>query len=152
MSKYTVTFTSLVDNGNQSWSCAGTIRTNATGEVKDFAGRTIIYNNEAIMKIVENDQTAVRMEQSDFTRGERSSVARHFKLCRTGQVDWQTGQKTGAPAPKGLAAKVKELEAENATLLARIKELEEELGLVEALEQHEAHDDSDEEAQDDDAE
>ena len=143
MSKYTVTFTSLVDNGNMSWSCEGSIRCNATGDAKEFAGRTIIYNNEAIMKVVEDDRTAVRMEQSSFTRGERSSIARYFKQCRTGQVDWETGQKTGAPAPKGLAARVKELEAENATLLARIKELEEELELAAALEEHDGLEESD---------
>ena len=117
--KYNITLATLEQLDSGAFEAQGVI------EGQEFLARTIIYNGEPIFKVVENDQTAVRIEQSSFTRGQRSAIARVCKGVRLGTLNMD-GTSTGAASPvQTLREKLKELEAENAQLKAKIEELEE---------------------------
>lgn len=118
MSKYNIVIESQTQLDSGVYEAHGTI----DGEA--FLARTIMYNGEPIFKVVEDDQTAVRIEQSSYTRGQRSAIARVCKGVRLGTLN-PDGSKTGVASPtQSLRDKVKELEAENAQLKAKIAELE----------------------------
>ena len=117
MSKYNVSIESMQQLDSGVFEAHGII------DGQEFLARTIIYNGEPIFKVVEGDQTACRIQQSNFTRGQRSSIARVCKGVRLGTLN-PDGSKTGVASPtQSLRDRVKELEAENEQLKAKIAEL-----------------------------
>jgi hypothetical protein len=84
----------------------------ATGTCDDapFAARTILWgpkdNKEPIFKVVEDGKSAVALDTSSFTRGERIAIARALKNHRL-KLDEPTASKVVAGLDDDARAKLK---------------------------------------------
>ena len=124
MSKYNITINEI-NQENDQHTAQGTILRN--GEEVQFDAVTIWYDGTRRWKVKEESGTAVAVDQSDFSRGERMGIARWLKEVSnnpelvgksSGQGSGSTGSKSG-----GSSSRIAELEAQNAALQAQVVEM-----------------------------
>ena len=93
--------------------------------------QTISHPTGILWKLVENGQVAVPLSQSDFGRGERSSIARWAKEVELNQeLIGKSSQSAGSTPSTSRNSKLKDLEEQNATLKAEIAEMKEMLAAL----------------------
>ena len=95
------------------------------GEEVKFESVTIWWEGTRRWKVKEEAGTAVKVDSSDFGRGERMAIARWLKAVSKNPelVGKSSGQGTGAPKVSGSSKRIKELEADNQTLSNELAEL-----------------------------
>ena len=122
MSKYNITI-SEINTDNDQHTASGVLLRN--GEEVAFESVTIWWDGTRRWKVKEAAGTAVKVDDSDFSKGERMAIARWLKAVAKNPelVGKSSGQGTGAPKGGGSSKKVKELEAQNEALAAELAEL-----------------------------
>ncbi len=122
MSKYNITIHE-VNLDNDQHTAQGTIIRD--GEEVKFESVTIWWEGTRRWKVKEEAGTAVKVDSSDFGRGERMAIARWLKAVSKNPelVGKSSGQGTGAPKVSGSSKRIKELEADNQTLSNELAEL-----------------------------
>ena len=122
MSKYNITI-SEINTDNDQHTASGILLRN--GEEVAFDSVTVWWDGTRRWKVKEAAGTAVKVEDSEFSKGERMSIARWLKAVAKNPelVGKSSGQGTGAPKGSSSSKKVKELEAQNAALAAEVAEL-----------------------------
>ena len=121
MSKYNITINEI-NTDNDQHTAQGTIQRD--GQPISFDAVTIWYDGTRRWKVKEEAGTAVAVEQSDFGKGERMAIARWLKAVSKNPelVGKSSGQGSGKPSGGG-SSKIKELEAQNASLAEELAEL-----------------------------
>lgn len=122
MSKYNITIHE-VNLDNDQHTAQGTIIRD--GEEVKFESVTIWWDGTRRWKVKEEAGTAVKVDSSEFGRGERMAIARWLKAVSKNPelVGKSSGQGTGAPKVSGSSKRIKELEADNQTLSNELAEL-----------------------------
>jgi len=122
MSKYNINITEI-NQDNDQHTAQGTILRDGA-EVK-FEAVTIWYDGTRRWKVKEESGTAVSIEQSDFSRGERMGIARWLtEVSKNPElVGKSSGQGTGSSKSSGSSSRIAELEAQNAALQAQVVEM-----------------------------
>jgi hypothetical protein len=88
MAKFEVQVLSLIttseEDGAPAFEATGTI------DGTEFLARTILFgpkgNKQLLFKVVEGEEVAQSLSDSQFTRGQRIAIARACKLVRTGKA------------------------------------------------------------------
>ena len=122
MSKYNITISEINMDNDQHTASGILLR---DGEEVSFESVTIWWDGTRRWKVREEAGTAVKVDSSDFGRGERMAIARWLKAVskNTELVGKSSGQGTGAPKGGGSSQKVKDLEAQNQALATELAEL-----------------------------
>ena len=122
MSKYNITIHEVNLDNDQHTAQGIIIR---DGEEVKFESVTIWWEGTRRWKVKEEAGTAVKVDSSDFGRGERMAIARWLKAVSKNPelVGKSSGQGTGAPKVSGSSKRIKELEADNQTLSNELAEL-----------------------------
>ena len=79
----TIKVTEFAQTDEQSFTAAGTC------DKKSFVAKTIVYRGEPIFKVQEDqdgESKHLRMNDSQFNRGERIAIARYLKQVRFGKA------------------------------------------------------------------
>lgn len=121
MSKYNITIHEINLDKDQH-TAQGTILRD--GEEVKFDSVTIWWDGTRRWKVKEAAGTAVKVEDSEFGKGERMAIARWLKAVSKNPelVGKSSGQGSGKPSGGG-SSKVKELEAKNEELATELSEL-----------------------------
>tara|TARA_Y100000992_G_C20895926_1_gene318604 strand:+ start:105 stop:506 length:402 start_codon:yes stop_codon:yes gene_type:complete len=121
MSKYNITIQEI-NLDNDQHTAQGTIIRD--GEVVQFEAVTRWWDGTRRWKVKEEAGTALKVEDSDFSKGERMAIARWLKAVSKNPelVGKSSGQGPGKPSGGG-SSKVKELEAKNEELATELSEL-----------------------------
>ena len=121
MSKYSITIHEI-NKDNDSHTAQGTIQRN--GEEVSFDAVTIWYDGTRRWKVKEEAGTAVAIEQSGFSKGERMAIARWLKAVSKNPelVGKSSGQGSGGSSSGG-SSRIKQLEEQNAQLQGQVTEL-----------------------------
>ena len=121
MSKYNITIHEINQDHDQH-TASGTIIRN--GEEVSFESVTIWYDGTRRWKVKEEAGTAVAVEQSGFSKGERMAIARWLKAVSKDPelVGKSSGQGSGKSSSGG-SSKIKQLEEQNAQLQGQVAEL-----------------------------
>jgi len=122
MSKYQITINEI-NMDQDTHTASGIIIRN--GEEVQFEAVTIWWDNTRRWKVKEESGTAVSIEQSDFSRGERMGIAGWLKKVSkdpelVGKSSSQGSGSTGSSKP---SKKVQELEEQNNELKNELAEL-----------------------------
>lgn len=122
MSKYNITI-SEIDTEKDQHTAQGTLLRD--GEEVLFNAVTIWWDGTRRWKVKEEAGTAVKVEDSEFSKGERMAIARWLKAVVKNPelVGKSSGQGPGKPSGGGSSAKVKELESKNEALAGELAEL-----------------------------
>ena len=122
MSKYNITINEI-NLDNDQHTASGILLRN--GEEVAFDSVTIWWDGTRRWKVKEAAGTAVKVDESDFSKGERMAIARWLKAVSKNPelVGKSSGQGTGAPKGGGSSSRIKELEAQNEALTAEVAEL-----------------------------
>jgi hypothetical protein len=125
MPKYNITINELNKDNHDSYTAQGFIVRD--GEEIQFEAATIWWDNTRRWKVKEEGGLAVSVEQSDFSQGERMSIARWLKAVTNddsliGKSNSQGSGRSGG----GSSKRVQELTAQN-------EELKNELGELKAM-------------------
>lgn len=123
MSKYNITINEI-NKENDTHTASGTIQRG--DEVVAFEAATRWWDGTRRWKVKEEAGTAVSLESSDFSRGERMGIARWLKEVSKNEelIGKSSGQGSGKSSG-GSSSKVKELQEQNETLKAELAELKE---------------------------
>jgi len=122
MSKYNITIHEI-NLDNDQHTAQGTIIRD--GEEVKFDSVTIWWDGTRRWKVKEAAGTAVKVDDSDFGKGERMAIARWLKAVSKNPelVGKSSGQGSGKSSSGGGSSKVKELEAKNEVLATELSEL-----------------------------
>jgi len=122
MSKYNITINEI-NQDNDQHTASGTILRD--GNEVNFDAVTIWYDGTRRWKVKEEGGTAVSIEASDFSRGERMGIARWLvEVSKNPElVGKSSGQGSGSKSGGGSSSRVKELEAQNLALQAQVAEM-----------------------------
>ena len=122
MSKYNITINEI-NTENDEHTAQGTLLRN--GEEVQFDSVTIWWDGTRRWKVKEEAGTAVKVEDSGFSKGERMAIARWLKAVAKNPelVGKSSGQGSGSTGSNKSSAKVKELEAKNEALAEELAEL-----------------------------
>jgi len=122
MSKYNITI-SEIDTEKDQHTAQGTLLRN--GEEVPFESVTIWWDGTRRWKVKEAAGTAVKIEDSSFSKGERMAIARWLKAVAKNPelVGKSSGQGSGSTGGGKSSTKVKELEAQNEALAGELAEL-----------------------------
>ena len=121
MSKYNITIHEINLDKDQH-TAQGTILRD--GEEVKFDSVTIWWEGTRRWKVKEAAGTAVKVDDSEFGKGERMAIARWLKAVSKNPelVGKSSGQGPGKPSGGG-SSKIKELEAKNEALATELAEL-----------------------------
>ena len=122
MPKYSITINEI-NMEQDTHTAQGTIIRD--GKEVQFEAVTIWWDNTRRWKIKEEAGTAVAIEQSDFGRGERMSIAGWLKKVSKNPelVGKSSMQGSGSSGPSKSSKKVQELEEQNNELKSELAEL-----------------------------
>ena len=122
MSKYNITVNELNKDNDQHTAQGIIVR---DGEEVSFDAVTIWYDGTRRWKVKEEAGTAVAVEQSDFSKGERMAIARWLKAVAKNPelVGKSSGQGSGSSGGSGGSSRIKQLEEQNAQLQGQVAEL-----------------------------
>jgi len=122
MSKYNITITEI-NTENDQHTASGTILRDGAEVL--FEAVTIWYDGTRRWKVKEEGGTAVSIESSNFSRGERMGIARWLtEVSKNNElVGKSSGQGSGAKSNGGSSNRIKELEAQNLALQAQVAEM-----------------------------
>ena len=122
MPKYQITIHEI-NMDNDTHTASGTIIRD--GQEVQFEAVTIWWDNTRRWKVKEEAGTAVSIEQSEFGRGERMSIAGWLKKVSKNPelVGKSNGQGSGSSGPSKSSQKVQELEEQNNELKTELAEL-----------------------------
>tara|TARA_B100000035_G_scaffold35515_1_gene26850 strand:+ start:5746 stop:6147 length:402 start_codon:yes stop_codon:yes gene_type:complete len=121
MSKYNITIHEINQDHDQHTASGIIIR---NGEEVSFESVTIWYDGTRRWKVKEEAGTAVAVEQSGFSKGERMAIARWLKAVSKDPelVGKSSGQGSGKSSSGG-SSKIKQLEEQNSQLQGQVAEL-----------------------------
>ncbi len=88
----------MVKGDNGHWTATGTLEGN------DFEAKTIKYGNELIFKVVEGGDVAKSLTDSEFSRGDRVSIAAACKAVRTA-LELNGDEELASPTKPGKQSK-----------------------------------------------
>tara|TARA_B100000035_G_scaffold35515_1_gene26847 strand:+ start:3903 stop:4376 length:474 start_codon:yes stop_codon:yes gene_type:complete len=122
MSKYNITINEINQDNDQHTASGIIIR---NGEEVQFESVTIWYDGTRRWKVKEEAGTAVAVEQSGFSKGERMAIARWLKAVSKDPelVGKSSGQGSGKSGGSGSSSRIKELEEQNIQLQGQVAEL-----------------------------
>ena len=122
MSKYQITVNEI-NTDQDTHTASGIIVRN--GEEVEFNAVTIWWDNTRRWKVKEEAGTAVSIEQSDFGKGERMSIAGWLKKVSKNEelVGKSSSQGSGSSSSRGGSSKVTELTKQNEELKSELAEL-----------------------------
>ena len=122
MSKYNITIHEINMDSDQH-TAQGTILRD--GEEVKFNSVTIWWDGTRRWKVKEEAGTAVKVDSSDFGRGERMAIARWLKAVSKNPelVGKSSGQGTGSSGSSKPNKKIQELQDQNDSLVSELSEL-----------------------------
>ena len=122
MSKYNITIQEINLDNDQHTAQGILLR---DGKEVQFEAVTRWWDGTRRWKVKEEAGTAVKVEDSEFSKGERMAIARWLKAVSKNPelVGKSSGQGSGKSSSGGGSSKVKELEAKNEVLATELAEL-----------------------------
>ena len=122
MSKYNITISEINMESDQHNAKGVILR---DGEEVSFDSVTIWWDGTRRWKVKEEAGTAVKVDSSDFGRGERMAIARWLKEVSKNPelVGKSSGQGTGSNGSSKPNKKIQELQTQNDSLVSELAEL-----------------------------
>lgn len=122
MAKHNITITELNTDNHDSYTAQGFI--NREGKEVQFEAATIWWDNTRRWKVKEEGGLAVSIEQSDFSQGERMSIARWLKeVVKNPELIGKSNNQGTGRSGGGSSKRVQELTAQNEELKNELGEL-----------------------------